>query len=164
MIAMALALEPALLIADEPTTALDVTTQAEILPHPRPAAAQRHGRAVHHARLGVVAEIADRVAVMQHGVLVESGVRLRPLEHRSMPGIGPDCGGASAAGARAVRPARRPPPCQSRACPRPTTRATGWARSRTTHAVKDVSFNLPAGTTLGWWARAGRASRPSRAT
>ena len=52
MIAMALVLEPALLIADEPTTALDVTTQAQILALIRELHARaRHRRAVHHARL-----------------------------------------------------------------------------------------------------------------
>ena len=52
MIAMALVLEPALLIADEPTTALDVTTQAQILALIRELAARaRHRRPVHHARL-----------------------------------------------------------------------------------------------------------------
>src|ERR1700684_4415325 len=74
MIAMALVLEPKLLIADEPTTALDVTTQKQILTLIRDL--QRdHGTAVLFIThdMGVVAEIADRVAVMRHGKLVETG-------------------------------------------------------------------------------------------
>jgi len=74
MIAMALALEPAVLIADEPTTALDVTTQAQILALIK-ALQERHGTAVLFIThdFGVVAEIADEVAVLQHGRLVETG-------------------------------------------------------------------------------------------
>lgn len=74
MIAMALVLEPKLLIADEPTTALDVTTQKQILTLIREL--QRdHGTAVLFIThdMGVVAEIADRVAVMRQGRLVETG-------------------------------------------------------------------------------------------
>ena len=74
MIAMALVLEPALLIADEPTTALDVTTQAQILQLIKDIQ-RTHGTAVLFIThdFGVVAEIADRVAVMQWGKVVESG-------------------------------------------------------------------------------------------
>ncbi len=75
MIAMALVLEPKLLIADEPTTALDVTTQKQILTLIRDL--QRdHGTAVLFIThdMGVVAEIADRVAVMRQGQLVEIGM------------------------------------------------------------------------------------------
>src|SRR4051794_23596138 len=74
MIAMALVLEPKLLIADEPTTALDVTTQKQILALIRDL--QRdHNTAVLFIThdMGVVAEIADRVAVMRGGQLVETG-------------------------------------------------------------------------------------------
>jgi peptide/nickel transport system ATP-binding protein len=74
MIAMALVLEPKLLIADEPTTALDVTTQKQILTLIRDL--QRdHGTAVLFIThdMGVVAEIADRVAVMRNGRIVETG-------------------------------------------------------------------------------------------
>ena len=83
MIAMALALEPVLIIADEPTTALDVTTQAQILRLLKELQA-RHGTAIMFIThdFGVVAEIADRVAVMRQGVLVEQGraddVLMRP--------------------------------------------------------------------------------------
>ena len=74
MIAMALAVEPALIIADEPTTALDVTTQAQIL-HLIKQLQRTRGTAVLFIThdFGVVAEIADRVAVMRHGELVELG-------------------------------------------------------------------------------------------
>ena len=74
MIAMSLACNPALLIADEPTTALDVTTQAEILDLIR-RLQKSHGMAVMFIThdMGVVAEIADRVIVMNHGKIVENG-------------------------------------------------------------------------------------------
>ena len=76
MIAMALALEPALLIADEPTTALDVTTQSQILKL-IVEIQQRHGMAVLFIThdFGVVSEIAQRVAVLRLGELVELGGR-----------------------------------------------------------------------------------------
>jgi peptide/nickel transport system ATP-binding protein len=74
MIAMALILEPAILIADEPTTALDVTTQAQILALIRDLIKEHKTGVLFITHdFGVVAEIADRVAVMQHGRLVEFG-------------------------------------------------------------------------------------------
>ncbi|MCA9838468.1 MAG: ABC transporter ATP-binding protein [Trueperaceae bacterium] len=74
MIAMALANEPDLLIADEPTTALDVTVQAEILTLMK-RLQEKHGMAIllitHD--LGVVRQTSDRVCVMRYGEIVESG-------------------------------------------------------------------------------------------
>jgi peptide/nickel transport system ATP-binding protein len=74
MTAMALVCEPRLVIADEPTTALDVTTQAEILDLMKGLQAQ-HGMALMFIThdMGVVAEIADDVAVMYQGKVVEQG-------------------------------------------------------------------------------------------
>ncbi|WP_440995052.1 ABC transporter ATP-binding protein [Arhodomonas sp. SL1] len=86
MIAMALALEPRLLIADEPTTALDVTTQKQILE-----LIQRMQRELGMGVMfithdfGVVAEIADRVAVMQHGRCVELGTADEVLNRPQHP-------------------------------------------------------------------------------
>ncbi|MGH2582820.1 MAG: ABC transporter ATP-binding protein [Anaerolineales bacterium] len=72
MIAMALALKPKLLIADEPTTALDVTIQAQILDLLRELSAQTGTSVILITHdLGVVAEMADRVAVMYAGQIVE---------------------------------------------------------------------------------------------
>ncbi|MDR8412398.1 ABC transporter ATP-binding protein [Nonomuraea sp. 3-1Str] len=74
MIAMALALDPILLIADEPTTALDVTVQAQILRLlRRRQQADRLGMILISHDLGVVARAADRVAVMYAGRIVETG-------------------------------------------------------------------------------------------
>ncbi|OCX64607.1 microcin ABC transporter ATP-binding protein [Thioclava sp. SK-1] len=81
MIAMALALEPELLIADEPTTALDVTTQAQILKLILDLR-DRRGMAVMFIThdFGVVEEIADRVIVMRHGQIVEAGTAADVLQ------------------------------------------------------------------------------------
>ena len=74
MIAMALGLKPDILIADEPTTALDVTVQAQILRLLEELQAETGmGLLLITHDLGVVAEIADRVVVMNAGEIVESG-------------------------------------------------------------------------------------------
>jgi peptide/nickel transport system ATP-binding protein len=74
MIAMAMSCDPSILIADEPTTALDVTIQAQILREMR-ALREREGTAIILVThdLGVVADIADRIAVMYAGRIVETG-------------------------------------------------------------------------------------------
>ncbi len=74
MIAMALANNPRLLIADEPTTALDVTTQRQILDLIR-SLQEKRGMGVLFIThdIGVVADIADRVVVLRHGKVVEQG-------------------------------------------------------------------------------------------
>jgi peptide/nickel transport system ATP-binding protein len=151
MIAMALALEPRVLIADEPTTALDVTTQAQILALIRDLQ-RRKGTAVLFIThdFGVVAEIADRVAVMQHGVLVEHGDAAQVLDAPRH---------AYTRQLIAAVPSLVPPP------PRPvaseaallvskvskTYRTGGFLGRgvRTTQALADVSLTVPKGATLG---------------
>ncbi len=108
MIAMALALEPAVLVADEPTTALDVTTQAQILKLIRNLQRSRSMAVMFITHdFGVVADIADRVVVLQQGKVVEEGRAddvLRRPQHRLHPGAARRRAVAGAAGARAARP------------------------------------------------------------
>ena len=86
MIAMALALEPKVLIADEPTTALDVTTQAQILKLVAQLQEKRNMGVIFITHdFGVVAEIADRVIVMQLGKIVEQGLAEQVLNHPEHP-------------------------------------------------------------------------------
>ena len=82
MIAMAMACEPDLLIADEPTTALDVTVQAEILSLMR-RLQEKEGMGILFIThdFGVVSQMADRVGVMKQGCLVESGSLQAILNH-----------------------------------------------------------------------------------
>lgn len=86
VIAMALALDPKLLIADEPTTALDLSTQAQIL-HLFKELREKHDAGIMFVThdFDVVAEIADRVVVMQHGQIVEEGTAEEVLNRPRHP-------------------------------------------------------------------------------
>ena len=86
MIAMALICHPDLLIADEPTTALDVTVQKTILDLLRTLQQKYHmGIILITHDLGVIAQIADEVAVMYHGEIVEQGHAQQILHHPQHP-------------------------------------------------------------------------------
>jgi len=164
MIAVALSCRPKVLIADEPTTALDVTVQAQILKLMRELRAE-FGAAIllitHD--MGVVAEMADRVAVMRSGRVVEQGATLdifeRPQEAytRKLLDAVP-CLGAFAGTDGPPRVTSAPPV----ALPRDPVlfvhdlsvtygRAVNWFGRAETSAptVKGVSFQLHAGRTLG---------------
>jgi oligopeptide/dipeptide ABC transporter ATP-binding protein len=123
MIAMALACEPKLLVADEPTTALDVTIQAQILELLLDLK-QRLGMAIllitHN--LGIVADIADRVAVMYAGQIVElapaADLLRRPLHPytralmNSVPKLGQSTGRLQAIGGTVPSPGAWPKGCR----------------------------------------------------
>ncbi len=151
MIAMALALEPAILVADEPTTALDVTTQAQILALIRDLQARKGTSVLFITHdFGVVAEIADRVTVLQHGRVVEHGARDQLLNHPSEP---------YTQELIAAVPSYLPPPSSAADGEKiltishvsKTYRQFGLLRRsrRVTQALKDVSASLTKGTTLG---------------
>ena len=106
MIAMALSCNPTLLIADEPTTALDVTTQAQILdPAARDSGADANVGHYHHHDMGVIAEMADDVIVMYLGRVVESG----PVDEIFPPAQTPVYAGAAALDSQHIRRAAQQP-------------------------------------------------------
>jgi peptide/nickel transport system ATP-binding protein len=151
MIAMALVLEPKLLIADEPTTALDVTTQKQILTLIRDL--QRdHGTAVLFIThdMGVVAEIADRVAVMRQGRLVETGalntiLRTPTMEYTrnllaSVPSLLP----------RPPRPeTKEPVVLQANELGKIYRERSFFGKAREVKAADNVTLTLRKGRTLG---------------
>ncbi|KMO15907.1 ABC transporter ATP-binding protein [Methylobacterium platani] len=151
MIAMALALEPAVLVADEPTTALDVTTQAQILKLIRDLQTRRDMAVLFITHdFGVVAEIADRVLVLRHGRVVEEGpasaVLGRPQAAYTR---------ALLAAVPTMDPPARPPlsgPKAVEVTGLQKTYVTGgglWRAKRRTAAARDVAFALHRGETLG---------------
>lgn len=154
MIAMALALEPKILIADEPTTALDVTTQAQILKLISDMqAVLKTGVLFITHDFGVVADIADRVAVMQYGRVVETGSVDKVLNHPEHPYTQ-----ALITSVPSLIP--RPPRARSEDIVLETQnlqKTFGAGKSffgfgqpdRVVHAVKDVTVELRRGETLG---------------
>jgi peptide/nickel transport system ATP-binding protein len=151
MIAMALILEPKLLIADEPTTALDVTTQAEVLSLIKTLQRER-GTAVLFIThdMGVVAEIADRVIVLQHGKQVEAGAKEQVLRFpreaytqmliASVPGIEPPAERQTHTGEALLTVSELGK----------TYTSGGWfQKKRSTEAAKAVTLNLHPGETVG---------------
>ena len=154
MIAMALALEPKILIADEPTTALDVTTQAQILK------LISDMQAVHKTGVlfithdfGVVADIADRVAVMQYGRVVETGTVDKVLNHHEHPYTQALIASVPSLTPRAARTRSDDIAIETEKL----HKTFGGGRSffglgppnRVVHAVKDVTVELRRGETLG---------------
>lgn len=157
VIAMAVILQPALLICDEPTTALDVTTQKEILKlieelQEDRSSGRRQACAVLFIThdMGVVAEIADDVLVMHQGRAVEYGTRDAVLQT-------PRADYTKAL--LAAVPSMTPPPARPAPQGSPLLRgqevsktysARDWlGRSRFTHALKSASVAVSAGETVG---------------
>ncbi|MCP3475252.1 ABC transporter ATP-binding protein [Bradyrhizobium sp. CCGUVB1N3] len=152
MIAMALALEPAVLVADEPTTALDVTTQAQILKLIRNLQRNRNMAVMFITHdFGVVADIADQVVVLRHGKVVEEGpataVFTKPQHDytkallAAVPSMDP--------------PARTPLDDRAKAVEvigldKTYVTSGGWFREdRRVDAAREVNFSILKGETLG---------------
>ena len=150
MIAMALLLEPVLLIADEPTTALDVTTQAKILSLIKDLQSSR-GMGVMFIThdFGVVAEIANRVVVMQNGLVVEQGPVEEVLQSPKHPYTR-----LLIDAVPSIEPPDKPAPSGKVALETERLNkvysSAGWVgRSSTVKAAQDVSLTLRRGETLG---------------
>jgi peptide/nickel transport system ATP-binding protein len=149
MIAIALVLEPALLIADEPTTALDVTTQAQILQLIKDIQ-RTHGTAVLFIThdFGVVAEIADRVAVMQWGKVVESGETEQVLSRPRHPYTRMLIGSVPSLAPR-HREGAKAPKAVLRTVDLTKVYGRGWFQRREVRAADRFNLEVRRGETLG---------------
>jgi peptide/nickel transport system ATP-binding protein len=151
MIAAALVLDPVLLIADEPTTALDVTTQAQILKLIKELRERRNTGVLFITHdFGVVAEVAHRVVVMQHGRVVEQGstehVLRRPRDDytrmliRSVPSLAPPARAAITAA---------PIVLKTEGLTKTYISGGFFEKRRVVQAARDVNLHVRRGETLG---------------
>jgi peptide/nickel transport system ATP-binding protein len=152
-IAMAVVLQPPLLIADEPTTALDVRTQAQVLRLLQELARSRDmGLILVTHDLAVVAQVTDRVAVMHEGQIVEQGVTQQLLRHLQHPY------GRALLAAADLKPKRGAGSGESSAVvlqvrdivrEYPRRRRSLWHAAAPLRAVDGVSLSIHAGETVG---------------
>jgi len=174
MIAMAIACEPKLLIADEPTTALDVTVQRQILELIANLQDKRRMSVLFISHdLGVVGEIADQVVVMRDGVVREAGgvdriftapqdaytkalLMCRPrldVRPKRLPVIDDFMRGGgqpiAVTESRVARAAEPKPLLDARGLRKEYRLKTGFFARKTIEAVKEASFTLSRGRTLG---------------
>ena len=151
MIAVALACDPALLVADEPTTALDVTTQAQIIELVQQLQRDRGTAVVWISHdLGVIGQVADEVVVLQNGDPVETRPILDLVDRPEHPYT------RELLAARPLLGRTPPPPADARADVLLEVRSLDVRFPVSTpsgktivHAVDDVSFALRRGRTLG---------------
>jgi peptide/nickel transport system ATP-binding protein len=170
MIAIAIANEPKLLIADEPTTALDVTVQRQVL-ELIARLRERHRMSVLFIShdLGLVGELADDVVVMRDGIVRESGpverifhapqdpytralLACRPrldARPRRLPVIDDFIRGAPVTDAPLARPGAGAPVVEAKHLRKEFRLRTGLFRSKSLVAVSDVSFDVARGRTVG---------------
>ncbi|WP_113423482.1 ABC transporter ATP-binding protein [Rhizobium sp. SYY.PMSO] len=151
LIAAALILQPKLLIADEPTTALDVTTQAQILAQIRDLQRKRGMGVLFITHdIGVVREIADRVVVMRAGKMIEQGAVSQVLDTpasdytrmliASVPTLEPKRNGHVITGDVALK---------AESLTKTYRSGSLFRKSRTVHALQGASLSVRRGETLG---------------
>ncbi|QRI66229.1 ABC transporter ATP-binding protein (plasmid) [Shinella sp. PSBB067] len=152
MIAIALALDPDVLIADEPTTALDVTIQAQILELIRQLQAKKNTSVMFITHdFGVVADIADRVVVMEKGRVVEEGTADQVLRNPQHPYTRRLIAAVPRLREAESGPARDSETVLEVRGLRKTYRSPFglFGKQRVVPAVDDISFTLRRGETLG---------------
>lgn len=154
MIAMALANRPKLLIADEPTTALDVTTQKEILDLLKELQQQfKMSILLITHDLGVVKYIADRVLVMQSGKLIERGktqeLFVEPQHDYTKQLINSHPSGKATALDQAITQLPEVMSAQSLCVSFPKSKPLFGRCKDFFHALKEIDIKVPKGTTLG---------------
>lgn len=151
VIAMALVLDPVLLIADEPTTALDVTTQAQILKLVLELQARRGTGVLFITHdFGVVSEVAHRVAVLRLGELVEIGEKKRVLQRPAHPYTQMLIAAVPTLNLQQRAVDSEAPVVLSVRGLAMTYESRSWfGRRRQVHAAQDVAFEIRRGQTLG---------------